>query len=92
MFDYRLTVVAPLSHREPLAYSMSPRTVPTFVRRFTNPRPPAQNGTTPRAEDLGLIEGSAHSGAHALRKARNDSAATNQEVRQPSLPSRYSDA
>jgi len=35
MFDYRLTVAAPLSHREPLAYSMSPRTVPTFVRRFT---------------------------------------------------------
>ena len=91
MFDYRLTVVAPLSHREPLAYSMSPRTVPTFVSRFTNPRPPTQNGTTPRAEDLGLIEG-AHSGAHALRKARNDSGATNQEVRQPSHPSRYSDA
>jgi hypothetical protein len=54
MFDYRLTVAAPLSHREPLAYSMSPRTVPTFVRRFTNPRPPTKNGTTPRAEDLGL--------------------------------------
>jgi hypothetical protein len=91
MFDYRLTVVAPLSHREPHAYSMSPRTVPTFVSRFTNARPPAPNGTTPRAEDLGLIDG-AHSGAHALRKALNDSGATNQEVRQLSHPSRYSDA
>ena len=92
MFDYRFTVVAPLSHREPLAYSMSPRTVPTFVSRFTDPRPPTQNGTTPRAEDLGFIEGAAHSGAHALRKTRNDSGATNQEARQPSHPSRYSDA
>jgi hypothetical protein len=55
MFDYRFTVVAPLSHGEPLAYSMAPRTVPTLVSRFTNPRPPAQNWTTPiRAEDLGL--------------------------------------
>ena len=47
MFDYHLTVVAQLSHREPLAYSMAPRTVPTLVSRFTNPRPPVQNGTTP---------------------------------------------
>jgi hypothetical protein len=28
MFDYRFTVVAPLSHGEPLAYSMAPRTSP----------------------------------------------------------------
>jgi hypothetical protein len=55
MFDYRFTVVAPLSHGKPLAYSMAPRTVPTLVNRFTKPRPPAQNWTTPiRAEDLGL--------------------------------------
>ena len=47
MFDYQLTVVAPGSHQEPLAYSMAPRTVPTLVSRFTNPRPPVQNGTTP---------------------------------------------
>jgi hypothetical protein len=63
MFDYRFTVVAPPSHREPLAYSMAPRTVPTFVSRSTNPRPPVQNGTTPiRAADLGLIDGAASSG------------------------------
>jgi hypothetical protein len=37
MFDYRFTVVAPLSYPEPLAYSMAPRTVPTLVSRFTNP-------------------------------------------------------
>jgi hypothetical protein len=54
MFDYRFTVVAPLSHGAPLAYSMAPRTVPTLVSRFTNPRPLVQNWTTPiRAEDLG---------------------------------------
>ena len=47
MFDYRFTVVAPPSHREPLAYSMAPRTAPTLVSRFTNSRPPEQNGTTP---------------------------------------------
>ena len=47
MFDYRFTVVAPLSHGEPLAYSMAPRTVPILVSRFTNPRPPVQNWTTP---------------------------------------------
>ena len=46
MFDYRFTVVAPLSHGAPLAYSMAPRTVPTLVSRFTNTRPPAQNWTT----------------------------------------------
>jgi hypothetical protein len=50
MFDYR--VVAPLTYPEPLAYSMAPRTVPVFVGRFTNPRPPAVNGTTP---DEGVI-------------------------------------
>ena len=44
MFDYRLTVAAQLSHREPLAYSVATRTVPTFVSQFTNPRPPAQMG------------------------------------------------
>jgi hypothetical protein len=47
MFDYRFTVVAPLDHREPLAYSMAPRTVPTLVSRFTNSRPPVLSGTTP---------------------------------------------
>jgi hypothetical protein len=47
MFDYHLTVVAPISHREPLAYLMAQRTVPTLVSRFTNPRPPVQNWTTP---------------------------------------------
>lgn len=52
MFDYRFTVAA--LHRQLLAYSMAPRTVPRFVSRFTNPRPPVQNGTTPkRAEDRG---------------------------------------
>lgn len=40
MFDYRFTVAAQLSHREPLAYSVAPRTVPTLVSQFTNPRPP----------------------------------------------------
>jgi hypothetical protein len=72
MFDYRFTVVAPLSHQEPLAYSMAPRTVPTFVSRFTNPRPPTQSGTTPIiAEDPGLIDRELSQGAHALRKATN---------------------
>ena len=37
MFDYRFTVAAQLSHREPLAYSVAPRTVPTLVSQFTNP-------------------------------------------------------
>ena len=45
MFDYR--AVAPLTYREPLEYSMAPRTVPVLVGRFTNPRPCAVNGTTP---------------------------------------------
>jgi hypothetical protein len=58
MIDYHLTVVAPLPHQEPLAYSMAPRTVPTLVSRFTNPRPPVQNGTAPkRAEDLAVAGG-----------------------------------
>jgi len=47
MFDYHVTVLAPLPHREPFAYSMAPRTVPTLVSRFTNPRPPVQSGTKP---------------------------------------------
>ena len=47
MFDYHLTVVAPISRREPLAYLIAPRTVPTLVSRFTNPRPPVLNWTTP---------------------------------------------
>lgn len=63
MFEYRFTVASPPSHPKPLGYSIAPRTVPTFVSRSTNPRPPQQNGTTPiRAEDLDLIEGAAHSG------------------------------
>jgi hypothetical protein len=55
MFDYRITVVGPLSYREPLAYSMAPRTVPTLVSRFTNPRPPVQNGTTPMLAAARLV-------------------------------------
>ena len=47
MYVYRFTVVAPLPQRVPLAYAMAPRTVPTLASRFTNPQPPAQNGTTP---------------------------------------------
>jgi hypothetical protein len=57
MFDYQLTVVAARSHQETLAYSMAPRTVPTLVSRFTNSRPPVQNGTAPkRAEGLALTQ------------------------------------
>ena len=52
MFDYRFTVVAPLSYCEPLAYSIAQRTVPTLVSRFTNPRPPMQNGRTLKEEDV----------------------------------------
>jgi len=47
MSDYGFPVVAPVSHREPLAYSIAPRTIPTLVSRFTHPRPPEQNGTLP---------------------------------------------
>ena len=60
MFEYQITFVAQLSHQEPLAYSMAPRTVPRLVSRFTNPRPPVQNGTTPNErEPLGLTKGAA---------------------------------
>ena len=52
MFGYHVTVVAPLSHQEPLAYSVAPRTVPTLVSRFTNPQPPVQNGTTPNERKI----------------------------------------
>ena len=80
MFDYHLTAVAPLSHREPLAYLMAPRTVPTLVGRFTNPRPPVQNGTTPNErEDLGLTEGAALTRPCASEGTYNGGAA-NQEV------------
>jgi hypothetical protein len=37
MFDYQHTVLAPLSHQQPLAYSMAPRTVPTLVSRSLHP-------------------------------------------------------
>ena len=47
MSDYRFTVVAHASRREPLAYSIAPRTIPTLLSRFTHPRPPEQNGTLP---------------------------------------------
>jgi len=47
MYAYHITVVAPLPHRVPLAYATAPRTIPTLVSRFTNPRPPALNGTPP---------------------------------------------
>lgn len=68
MFDYRFTVVASLTHRDPLAYSMAPRTIPTFVGQFTSRPRSIQNGTTPYGGDLGVIEGAAHSGNQALRK------------------------
>lgn len=45
MFDDHLTDLAPLAHREPLAYSITPRTVPTLVTRFTSPRPLAERDT-----------------------------------------------
>ena len=75
MIDYHLTVVAPLSRQEPLAYSMAPRTVPTLVRRFTNPRPPVQNGTTPNERRI-LASPEQLSGGDTLRRARNDSGDT----------------
>ena len=71
MFDYRFTVVAPLSHGEPLAYSMAPRTVPTLVSRFTNPRPPVQNGTTPIERRILASPKDQPSGGDTLRRARN---------------------
>lgn len=55
MFDYRVIVEAPPPHREPRAYAMAPRTVPTFVSRFTNSRPPVQNGTTPIPDTARLL-------------------------------------
>jgi hypothetical protein len=54
MFHYRITVEAPPSRREPLAYSMAPRTVPTLVSRLSNPRPPVQNWTTPTLDPASL--------------------------------------
>ena len=66
MFDHPFTVVAPLSHREPLAYLMAPRTVPTLVSRFTNPRPPVQNGTTPNQRSIFALPKEWLSGDHAL--------------------------
>jgi len=47
ILPYPCTVVAPPSHREPLAYTIAPRTIPTLKSQFTNPRPPVRNGTTP---------------------------------------------
>jgi hypothetical protein len=55
MFDDRATIVAPSSQREPLSHAMAPRTVPTFVSRFTNPRPPVRNGTTPLLVAVRLV-------------------------------------
>ena len=80
MFDYRLTVVAPLSNREPLAYSMSPRTVPTFVSRFTNPRPPVQNGPTPNELSIFALPEERLSSGHALSEGTYNGGAANQEV------------
>jgi|SRR2546425_5889665 len=47
ILPYRFTVAARPSHREPLAYTIAPRTIPTLKSQFTNPRPPVRNGTTP---------------------------------------------
>jgi hypothetical protein len=55
MFDDHTTVVAPQSPRDPLPHAMAPRTVPTFVSRFTNPRPPVRNGTTPLLVAVPLV-------------------------------------
>jgi len=57
MFGYHVTVVAPLSRQEPLAYSVAPRTVPTLVSRFTNPRPPVQTGTPPNERKILALPG-----------------------------------
>jgi hypothetical protein len=46
MYEYHV-VAASLLDGEPLAYSMAPRTAPTLVSRFTNSRPPEQNGIAP---------------------------------------------
>jgi len=71
MIDYHLTVVAPLPPQEPLAYSMAPRTVPRLVSRFTNPRPPVQNGTTPIERRILASPKDQPSGGDTLRRARN---------------------
>ena len=80
MFDYHLTAVAPLSHREPLAYLMAPRTVPILVSRFTNPRPPVQNGTTPNERSIFASPKERLSGGHALSEGTYNGGAANQEV------------
>ena len=80
MFDYHLTAVAPPSDREPLAYLMAPRTVPTIVSRFTNPRPPVQNGTTPNEESIFALPKKRLSGGHALSEGTYNGGAANQEV------------
>ena len=80
MIDYHLTVVAPLPHQEPLAYSMAPRTVPTLVSRCTNPRPPVQNGTTPNERRILASPTDQLPGGDTLRRARNYSGDTNQQV------------
>jgi hypothetical protein len=80
MFDYHLTAVAPLSHREPLAYLMAPRTVPTLVNRFTYPRPPVQNGTTPNERSIFALPKERLSGGHVLSEGTYSSGAANQEV------------
>jgi len=46
MYEYHVTVVAPVPRGEPRAYSMAPRTVPTLLSRFTNSLPPEQNDAT----------------------------------------------
>lgn len=38
---------SPISHREPLAYSVVQRTDPNLISRFTNPRAPVQHWTAP---------------------------------------------
>jgi hypothetical protein len=80
MFDYPVTVVAPLSHREPLTYSMALRTVPTLVSRFTNPRPPVQNGTTRNELSIFALPKERLSSGHALSEGTYNGGAANQEV------------
>ena len=80
MFDYHLTAVAPLSHRGPLAYLMAPRTVPTLVGRFTNPRPPVQSETTSNEQSIFALPTKRLSGGHALSEGTYNGRAANQEV------------
>jgi hypothetical protein len=68
MLDYRFTVVAGLSHPEPLAYSKAPRTVPTLVSRFVNPRPPVQNWTAPETSRRASAASAARSEAQKERR------------------------